>query len=191
MKRCVVLMAFAVIAWACNVQGQQQIAVYQIFDMLGLSTYKIMDKEEFLKLSAQIKEEEKVFPSALAEAKKEWAENQTSVMKKGDKAVGKQPFPELRIKPRSVKKFSNDFNDRALAEKSLAQAQSHAEKNLVENKGISKKQNPTEQDLANERAKARAYTEAVSMVNKRMGDKLGRPVPAYGYSTSEDHNKKF
>jgi len=183
-------MALAAIAWACNAHGQQ-VAVYQIFDMLGLSTYRIMDKEEFAKLSAQIREEEKVFPAALADAKKEWAENQTTVMKKGDKAVGKQPFPALRIKPRSVKKFSVDFTDRALAEKSLAQAQSHAANNPVENKGISKKQNPTAADLADERAKARAYTEAVSMVNKRMGDKLGRPVPAYGYSTSEDHSKKF
>jgi len=185
------MIALVAIAWACNTHGQQSVAVYQIFDMLGLSTYKIMDKEEHLKLSAQIREEEKAFPSALAEAKKEWAENQTNVMKKADKAVSKQPFPELRIKPRSVKKFSVDFNDRALAQKSLEQAQSHAEKNPVENKGVSKKQNPTAADIAKENAKARAYTEAVSMVNKRMGDKLGRPVPAYGYSTSEDHNKKF
>jgi len=194
MKKHVGMMALVAIAWACHTHATgtgQKVAVYQIFDMLGLSAYKIMDRDEFTKLSAQIREEEKVFPVALAEAKKEWAENQASVMKKGDKAVARQPFPALRIKPRSVKKFSVDFSDYALAERSLAQAQSHAEKNPTENRGVSRKQNPTAADLADERAKARAYTEAVSMVNKRMGDKLGRPVPAYGYSTSEDHSKKF
>ena len=190
MKRRIGMMTLATIVWACHATGQQ-VAVYQIFDMLGQTAYKIMDRDELAELSAQIKEEEKVFAAALAEAKKEWAENQASVMKKGDKAVGKQPFPESRMKPRSVKKFSADFTDHALAEKSLAQAQGHAEKNPTENKGISKKQNPTAADIASENAKARAYTEAVSMVNKRMGDKLGRPVPAYGYSTSENHNKKF
>lgn len=192
MKRRIGILALAVLALACQARAAgPQVAVYQIFDMLGQSIYKIMDKEEYLKLSAQIKEEEKAFPAALAESQKEWAENQTSVMKKGDKAVAKQPFPGGRIKPRSVKKFSVDFNDRALAETALANAQSHAANNPTDNKGVSKKQNATAEDTAKENAKARAFTEAVAMVNKRMGDKLGRPVPAFGYTTSEEPNKKM
>ena len=178
MRRFSALVSVAVLGLVCQLQAAENVAIYQLFDMMGLSGYKIMNKEEILKLSSEVKEEEKVFQGAMAEAKKAWDEN------KGTK--GWQPFPMTRIKPRSIKKFGSDFSDRTAAEKRLAQAESHAAERQVS----AQRQNSTPEDTAREEAKSRAFAEAVSMVKKRMGDKLGRPVPAFGFTTPEDPNKK-
>ena len=170
-------------------QTQKSFAVYQLTDMMGLVGYKVMDKEEFAKLSAQLKEEEKVFPSAMTEAKKKWDEDKASVMNKANKAA-QLPFPTAKIHPRSAKKMGSDYSDLDLAKKQLALAESHAENNPSGNKGAAKKQNATPEDVKREELQARAFTEASSLVRKIMGDKLGRPVPAFGFTTVEDPNKK-
>jgi len=190
MRKRTVIAAAAAVALTCRFcAAQTSYAVYQIFDIQGLSDYTIMDKEEHAKLAAQIREEEKIFPSVMVEAKKMWDENQTSVMNKANKAA-KLPFPGNKIKPRAIKKFSTDFSDLDLAKKQLAQAKSHAENNPAGNKGAAKKQNPKPEDIARENLQARSFIEAASMVNKLMGDKLGRPIPKYGFTTPEDPNKK-
>jgi len=185
--------ALALTAQFCAAQTQTQtqksFAVYQLTDMMGLSGYRILDKEEFAKLSAQIKEEEKVFPAAMTEAKKKWDEDKTSVMNKANKS-NHLPFPTTKLHPRSLKKMGSDYSDLDVAKKQLAQAESHAENNPAGNKGAAKKQNPTAEDIKREELQARAFTDASSMVRKIMGDKLGRPIPAYGFTTPEDPNKK-
>ena len=178
MKRFPALVSIAVLGLVFQLHAAEAVAIYQLFDMMGLSGYKVMNREEFLKLSAEVKEEEKVFQSAMTDAKKAWDEN------KGNK--GWQPFPSTKIKPRSIKKFGSDFTSMEQAKKRLAQAESHA----AEKQLSSQRQNPTPEDIAREEVKARAFAEAVSMVKKRMGDKLGRPVPAFGFTTPEDPNKK-
>jgi len=184
MKTLVQAVAAAVLACSCG--RAETMAVYHLTDMLGQTGYAIMSKEEFQKLAAELKDEERVFPAALAEAKKAWDEDTTN------RTIAKQTFPANKIRPRAVKKFSTDFNDPALAKKSLAHAESHAaEKPAEGSKGVAKKQNPTAEDTAKEQAKARAFAEAVSMVKKLMGDKLGRPIPAFGFTTPEDPNKKI
>ena len=179
MKRFPAWVSVAVLGLAFQLHAAESVAIYQLFDMMGLSGYKIMSKEEFQKLSAEVKEEEKVFQSAMTEAKKAWDEN------KGNK--GWQPFPMTKVKPRSVKKFGSDFTSMEQAKKRLAQAESHT----TEKQLSSQRQNPTPEDTARDEAKARAFAEAVSMVKKRMGDKLGRPVPAFGFTTPEEPNKKI
>jgi len=189
MKKIIRMMCLVAMGGACQLHAAEPVGIYQLFDMLGQSGYMILNKEAFAKLSAEIKEEEKAFPAAMAEAKKQWEENQTSVMKKADKAA-KLPFPTARLKPRSIKKCGSDFTDLDLAKKHLAQMQSSAEK--TENKAAAtQRQNPTREDIEREELKARAFTEAVSLVNMQMAYKLGRPVKAFSFTTPEDPNKKF
>ena len=186
MKTSIGIVALAAIALTFQAQAAEReppVAIYQLFDLMGQYGYSIMDKEEFLKLSEQLKAEEKVFPAAMADAKKAWDE------KKGEK--GWQPFPSSRIKPRSIKKFGSDFPDRASAEKRLAQAESHAAEKLADKTAATKRNNATPEAIEREEVKARAFTEAVSMVNKLMGDKIGRPIPKFGFSTPEAPNKKM
>ncbi|MCL1919733.1 MAG: hypothetical protein FWG50_01440 [Kiritimatiellaeota bacterium] len=186
MKRYLALAALALTALALTAQlhAAETVAIYQAFDMMGQSGYMIMNKEEYAKLTAQIKEEEKAFPAALAEAKKKWDEDKTNLAVKGT-------FPGNRIKPRSVKKFGSDFNDMEQAKKRLAQAQAAAAEKAGDKAASAQRPNASAEDLKREETRARAFVEAVEQVNMVLGQKLGRPVPKFGFTTPEDPNKKF
>ena len=152
----------------------EMVSVVQITDMRGQTAYEVMNREEYAAIQKEIKEEMAVYQAAAAEAKKEWDANKEN----------KLPFQGNRIKPRSAKKVGADYNDREKAEKRKAILEERAsEKQLEEmDKELKKKKGKdlSPEDIAKEEARIKAFDDAFTMISKRMGDKLGRPVPCFG-----------
>lgn len=170
-----------------GVARAETVSLIQTTDMRGLTEYSVMTREEYAALQKEIKEEAAVFQAAAAEAKKEWDGNKEN----------KLPFQGLRIKARSVKKVGADFSDREKADKKKTQLEERAsEKQLEELDKAEKKAKQSkgkEEDVAKEEARVKAFEDAFAMISKRMGDKLGRPVPSIGMvfeETKKDEKKE-
>ncbi len=174
MKRMTGMVA-ALIGLVGTVQAEM-VSLVQTTDMRGQTEYTVMTREEFAAIQKEIKEETAVFAAAAAEAKKEWDADKEN----------KLPFQGNRIKVRSAKKMGADFADREKAEKKKGQIEERASaKQLEEMDKLDKKNKqlkPKESDVAKEEARVKAFEDAFAMISKKMGDKLGRPVPAIGIS---------
>jgi len=162
----------------------EMVSVVQITDMQGQVGYEVMGREELAALVKEIKEEEAIFKGIVAECKKEWEAN-----KEANKE-NKLPFQGNRIKPRSVKKMGTDFNDREKAAKKRAQYEERAsDKQIEEMEKDAKKEKQgkpkSDDDMAKEAAREKAFNDAFAMISKKMGEKLGRPVPAFGFAMAE------
>jgi hypothetical protein len=185
MKRTVlsVALALGVVCWG----AAEMVSVVQITDMQGQVGYEVKTREELAALQKEIKEEEAVFKTIAAECEKEWKAN----------SENKLPFQGNRIKPRSVKKVGADFADREKADKKRAQLEERASDKQIEEMDKEEKKNknakPKEEDVAKEEARKKAFSDAYAMVSKKMADKLGRPVPGFGFETfdgKKDEPKK-
>jgi len=169
---------------AASVAHAEMVSVVQITDMRGQTAFEVMNREEYAALQKEIKEEVAVYQAAAADAKKEWDANKEN----------KLPFQGNRIKPRTAKKIGADFNDRDKADKRKTVLEERAgEKQLeeMEKEGKKKKgKEPSEDDIAKEEARVKAYEDAFAMISKRMGDKLGRPVPSIGFAFEAEPKKE-
>ncbi len=163
-----------VLCVAAGVARAEMVSVVQITDMRGQVAFEIMNREEYAAIQKEIREEMAVYQAAAADAKKEWDANKEN----------KLPFQGNRIKPRSARKMPPDFNDRDKAEKRktvLEERAAQRQLNEME-KESQKKKRQSESDLAKEEARVKAYEDAFTMISKRMGEKLGRPVPSIGFA---------
>lgn len=159
-----------------GVARAEMVSVVQITDMQGQVGYEVMNREEFSALMKEIKDEAAVFLAAAADSKKEWEANKDN----------KLPFQGNRVKPRSAKKAGPDISGRDKADKKKSQLEDRASNRQIEEmKKEEKKPKPKEEDVAKEEAKTKAVEEAFAMISKKMGDKLGRPVPSFGFSLVE------
>lgn len=163
----------------------QAVAIYQVTDMAGQSENQILNKEEAAKLDTEIKEEAKVFPAIMATAKKEWAADKEN----------KAPFPAARIKLRTVKKLGSDFPSQEAAAKKVEQldlrtAEKIAQDAKEKTSGKNKKQKPNPEEIAKETLKNTLANNAISDVNRRMAEKLGREVPMFGFISSTPVKKE-
>lgn len=153
----------------------EMVSVVQITDMRGQVAFEIMNREEYAAIQKEIREEAAVYQAAAADAKKEWDANKEN----------KLPFQGNRIKPRSARKMPPDFNDRDKAEKRKSVLEERAaQRQLNEMEKESQKKGKTQSDsaIAKEEARVKAYEDAFTMISKRMGEKLGRPVPSIGFA---------
>ena len=180
-------MVLALAALLVGAVRAEMVSVVQTTDMRGQTEYSVMTREEFAALQKEIKDETVVFAAAAAEAKKEWDANKEN----------KLPFQGSRIKVRSAKKMGADFADAEKAEKKKVQLEERAsEKQLEEMDKLEKKakqSKPKEEDIAKEEARLKAFDDAFAMISKKMGDKLGRPVPSVGFvfeAAKEDEKKE-
>ena len=164
-----------------GVAQAQSVSIVQITDMRGQTEYTVMNREEFAAIQRETADESKVFPAAAAEAKKEWDANKDN----------KLPFQGNRIKPRSAKKVGADFSDRDKAEKKKTQLEARSQEKQLEEqqKEADAAKNMSEENVAKAAARQRAFEDAFAAISKKMGDKLGRPVPQIGIAFS-DPNKK-
>jgi hypothetical protein len=163
----------------------ETVAIYQVTDMAGQSEYQVLNKEASTNLAAQIKDETKVFAALVATAKKEWEANKEN----------KIPFPAAKIKLRSMKKVGSDFTSTEAAEKKLTQLEERIADKIAEdakekNSGRNKKQKADPEDVAKETMKTTLINNAISDVNKRMSDKLGREVPMFGFISSSEKKEE-
>lgn len=154
----------------------EMVSVVQITDMQGQVGYQVMTRDEFATLTKELKEESVAFAPAVAEAKKEWEANKDN----------KLPFQGARIKPRTAKKVGADFNSADKAEKKRSQLEERStDKQLEEMDKKSKEAKPKEEDMAKEEARVKAFADAFAMISKKMGEKLGRPVPGFGFAIAD------
>ena len=162
----------------------ESVSIIQITDMQGQVGYEVLNREDAAKLLKEIKDEAAAYGPAAAEAKKEWDANKDN----------KLPFQGNRVKPRSAKKMGADFADREKADKKRAQIEDRESTKQIEEIAAKEKKlkgaKPKEEDLAKEEAKAKAFADAVSMISKKMADKLGRPIPDFGLPMGGDTKKE-
>ena len=158
----------------------ESVSIVQITDMRGQSEFEIETHDQYTNLVKQVKDEVTVFPSAVAECKKEWEANKDN----------KLPFQGNRVKPRSVKKVGADFTDRAKAEKKLEQLGKRSDKPKDDKKSKSAK--PKEEEVKKEEERAKAFDTAFEMITTKMGEKLKRPVENSGlsFAPKKDGEKK-
>ncbi|MEI7901887.1 MAG: hypothetical protein WCK89_16665 [bacterium] len=154
----------------------EMFSVVQITDMRERPGFEVMSREEYTALLKAIKEEAAVFTFAVTESRKEWDANKEN----------KIPFQGSRVKPRSAKKVSPDFNDREKASKKKAQLEERVSSKQIADAGKdSKKAKPAKSKadggVSKEDARAAAFNEAYSMISRKMADKLGRSVPSNGF----------
>lgn len=169
----------AVFAAVLSAQAEM-VSVVQITDMQGQVGFEIKTREEFAALQKEINEETAVFPAAKAEAQKEWGANKDN----------KMAFQGNRVRPRSAKKVGADFADRDKADKKRSQLEEHASEKLVEEMDKAAKRakqagKGKEEEMAKEEARAKAFSDAYAMISKLMADKLGRPVPGFGFAAPD------
>jgi len=171
MKR-IVLWASVVCMGFVGVVRAESVSLVQITDMRGQVGYQVMNREELSALTKEIKEETAVFPAIAAECKKEWDANKDN----------KLPFQGAKIKPRTAKK-GLDFMDREKADKKRSQLEDRSAARQSEEiaKEEKKSKQMKDEDISKEAAKTKAIDDAYEMISKKMGDKLGRPVPSFGF----------
>ncbi len=157
----------------------EMVSVVQITDMRGQVGYEVMNRDELNAVLKEIKEETAAFAPAFADSKKEWEANKDN----------KLPFQGNRVKPRSAKKVSPDINSREKADKKKAQLEDRTSTKQIEELAKEEKKaklsKPKEEDVAKEEARTKAFDEAFALISKKMGDKLGRPVPSFGFAPAE------
>jgi hypothetical protein len=166
----------------------ETVAIYQVTDMAGQSEHQLLSKEASTNLAAQLKDEAKIFAAIVATAKKEWEANKEN----------KIPFPAAKIKLRTAKKVGSDFSSKEAAEKKMTQIEERVadkiaqdSKEKTSSRNNNKKQKPDPEEVAKETMKAALINNAISDVNKRMAEKLGREVPTFGFiSSSEKKDEK-
>ena len=168
--------AYAEMGGAAAGTRTEMLSVVQITDMQGQVGFEIKTREEMAALQKELKDETAVFAAAVADSKKEWESNKDN----------KLPFQGSRIKPRSAKKVGADFTERDKADKKRSQIEERVSNKQLEDEKKSAKTGKQgkgkEEDTAKEEARTKAFNEAYAMISKRMADKLGRPVPGYGFA---------
>ena len=166
-----------------GVAQAETVSIIQVTDMRGQSEYSVMNREEYAALQKEIMDEAKFYPAAAAEAKKEWDADKTN----------KLPFQGNRIKPRSAKKMGADFGDRDKADKrKVVLEERFQEKQLEDQKkeeDALKNKKVSDEDAAKAAARTKAFDDAFAAISKKMGDKLGRPVPQIGLVFSDPKAK--
>ncbi len=158
---------------ACGCQAES-VNIVQITDMRGQIGYQVMSREEFATITKETREETAAFVSVVAECKKEWDADKEN----------KLPFQGNRIKPRSAKKMGQDFTDREKAEKKRSQLEERVSAKLAEEiekeEKKAKLSRPNDEEMAKIEARTKAFEDAFAMISKKLGDKLGRPIPSFG-----------
>jgi len=152
----------AVVSCLMGAVYAQSVAIYQVTDMTGQTENQILTKEEAAKLATEIKEEAKVLPAIMAEAKKLGSDfpNQEAALKKIE-----------QIDLRTADKIAQDAKEK-------------------ESGRSNKKQKTSPEDIAKETLKNTLANNAISDVNRRMTEKLKREVPMFGFMSSTSEKKE-
>lgn len=168
--RLCLLGAVAVLATAMSGLAET-VYLVETSDMRKVDAWEIMTREEVAKLQKEIQEETRVFPAALAAAKKAWDE---------DELFKKSPFPGSYLSPRKVS-VSSPFTSRKLAEEKK-QAREERQADALAKEAKEAKAKP--KDKRNENADAMRQmniTKALEKLNQEMTKALKRDVPQNGY----------
>lgn len=151
----------------------ETVYIAKITDMLGNVGYQIMNREEYSAATKEVAEERKIFTRVMADCKKEW---------KAD-AERKGSFQSSKIKARKISKGGTMYSKTEKAEAKLSKLEDSAtEKKLKKLDEHSRKwKRMDERTMKREKVKLEAYKQTFEMVSKKMEEKLGRPVPSYGF----------
>ncbi|MDX9868094.1 MAG: hypothetical protein RBT78_09235 [Kiritimatiellia bacterium] len=171
------LIWMATVLMAAGLARAETVSLVQITDMRGQTGFEILNREEYAALQKEIKEETAAYAVAAAESRKQWEADKEN----------KLPFPGSKIKPRTARKMGADFQSREKAEAKKSRLEERAsEKQLEEmDKESKQKKLMKDEDLAKEANRVKTFEDALAMISKRMAEKLGRPVPAFGMTFGE------
>ncbi|MBO4288103.1 MAG: hypothetical protein J5985_08070 [Kiritimatiellae bacterium] len=170
-----------VMGFAFAVSAQQLTPkLVEITDMTGNKGFEILDAEGLAELTKQVKEETKIFPLVMVEAKKKWLENDE---------FKKKHFPSTAVKVRKFRVLKQDKEEvlQKLKEKAEDRMSASQDKKISEQsekyKKMKKRKGGDEMVAKiqeKEEEKNRLESAAGSLVEQLMGEKLGRAIPSYG-----------
>lgn len=158
--------------------------IVRITDMFGTQEFEVMTPEDHKALQNEIKEERAVFPKVLAKVKK--AVHDDEELRKVSVAWG-------RIRVRDARQMGPEYMNQEKAEaKKERQAERLADKLAKETeKHEAKMERMKEEDVEVYTQKQETFQRVVQMVMKEMSEKLGRPVPSFGFAVEmTDKDKK-
>lgn len=171
----------------------QTVHLVQITDMGGEIEFVILTREQFGDLKKAIVEEARVFPTAMLDSKREWEADMRT-----KSSSEKVSFPSNRIKVRVAKTVGGDFLTQEVAEKKKAQFEERLNQRLNKELLGTQQNKPqrhqskemAEREAAKLEARDNAFKVALPVVMKKMGDRLGRPVPSVGVMLSDLEEEK-
>ena len=117
----------------------QSVYVVTVTDILKNNSYEVMDREGVKAIKDRIKDETRVFPAAVAVAKKEWEANDLTK---------NTPFPTTGLSPRKIREegpFNTEMAQKKVEKKSENDME-RAFKKASDGKGSSKNK-PSEKEL--------------------------------------------
>jgi len=142
----------------------EMVAIVAVSDMNDVTEYRIVTSADKKALDKEIADEAKVFPAALAEAKKEWATNKDN-----------PPFPGNAVSARKIS-MKGSMMERSLAEKKKEKL----DERLVEQLDKEKEKNKKEigDSLRDKAAERKALGQrAAQAVAAKMTAKMNRDIP--------------
>ncbi len=151
----------------------QSVSIAKITDIIGNVGYKIMTSAEYSAASKEIMDESKIFLAVMTECKKEWNVDKD---RKGS-------FQTSKIKQRKITKGGAIYASTEKAEAKLAKLEeSTTAKRMAElDQHASKWKRMDERTMEKEKEKLEAFKQSFEVVSKKMEEKLGRPVPNFGF----------
>jgi len=155
------------------VQAAEMFFIVKLTDMIGGVGYKVMNADEYRTAFQEIQDEMKIFNAVMAECKKEWSAD----------TAKEEPFPSSKIKARKISKSGSTYTSMEKAAVKLERLEEGATEAMLEelDKHAKSFKNMDDRTRARETAKLNAFKEGFEMVSKKMGEKLGRPVPDFGF----------
>ncbi len=155
-------------------QAAEMFYIVKLTDMIGGVGYKVMSADEYKTAFQEVQDEMKIFNAVMAECKKEWSADTKK----------EEPFPSSKIKARKISKSGSTYPSMEKAAVKLERLEEGATEAMLEelDKHSKSFKNMDDRTRAKETAKLNAFKEGFEMVSKKMGEKLGRQIPDFGFS---------
>lgn len=167
------ILFFSMVMLAGSVQAIERYYVVKLTDMIGSVEYKVMNDEEYKIANKEVMDEMKIFSAVVTECKKEWKSDDGN---DGD-------FTSSKIKARKISKGGSTYPTMEKAEAKLDRLMEGVTEDRLEelDKHSKKFKHMDDKTRAREEVKLNAFKSSFEMVSKKMQEKLGRPVPNFGF----------
>jgi len=155
--------------------ASEAVAVYQLTDFQGKTSYEVLTKTQFTALNALLREEATTLQQVLPVVKKAWETDKTN----------KGPFPGARIKARTIQK-QRECPTKEMADKVRGQL----EDRLLDKESAKSKQKKSDADMEKENQRQSQLAAIVTTLSEKMSEKLQRKVSATGFTVNELSGEK-
>lgn len=174
MKMCPFAMAVVTVLTLALSALAESVYIVKITDIRKNDAWEIMTREEVAKLKKDIQDEARVFPAALADAKKDWD---------ADELLKKSAFPGGGLGPRKATEQGPLNRDQAEKKKTaLEERQADSTlKDAVEREKLKRSRAPSViAELERDALRQQNLDKAIEKLNLKLTEKLKRDVPLNG-----------